>query len=171
MILSVIMVLACLPLTGFAETTQTENVNLTDTYTSAEEPVQSEIPITPEPTDVYILEEPEPTSVYTDDIISGEITGGDVVDTMSERSSSLYTPLTVRSHALSPSSDTYIYSSNGNTSYGSSTELWVSSGRTSYLKYDLSFLPEGAIIINAYIYVPYYYKVSSGYLYVVRCST
>lgn len=165
-ILSVIMVLACLPLTGGTETTQMGNVNLTNTYTSAEEPIQNEIPITPESTDVYISEEPEPTSIYTEDILMDDIEGnGNTVSTLSSNAFS-NTALTVRSYAGPPSEDTYIYYSNSSTVYGSSTKLWVSSSRITYLKYDLSFLPEGAVITNAYISVPYYYNVTSGYLYV-----
>lgn len=125
LLLSVIIVLSCLPLTGFAQTsTQAEFSDSTESSISAEETVRTELPITPELTDVYILEEPEPTSIYnTEDMVIDGIAGnGGTVNTMSASASS-NTALTVSLFAAPSSEDTYIYYSNSSTVYGSSTEL------------------------------------------------
>lgn len=59
--------------------------------------------------------------------------------------------------ASSVAYDTYTYSSNPTTNYGLSSELWISSGRTTYIRTALPTIPENAIIRSANLYAAYYY--------------
>ncbi len=60
--------------------------------------------------------------------------------------------------------DTYTYSSYPTTNYGLSSELWISSGRTTYIRTAIPTIPDDAIIRSANLYVAYYYHagVTSG---------
>ena len=53
--------------------------------------------------------------------------------------------------------DTYIDSGNPTTKYGSSTQLWISSTRTTLIKVPFPELPSGFSISTARLYVAYYY--------------
>lgn len=60
--------------------------------------------------------------------------------------------------------DTYISSSSPTGKYGSSTELWISSDKISFLKCSMPTLPSGCSFYAANLYVYYYYydSVTSG---------
>lgn len=60
--------------------------------------------------------------------------------------------------------DTYIDSSDPTTQHGLSTELWISSGRISFLYCSMPSLPSGCSFYAANLYVYYYYydSVTSG---------
>lgn len=60
--------------------------------------------------------------------------------------------------------DTYISSSAKDTNYGSSEKLWVSSGRTTFLKTTMPALPQNATITYAMLSIPYYYNIDTGSL-------
>lgn len=60
--------------------------------------------------------------------------------------------------------DTYVNSAYPTENYGDSTELWVSPTRTTYIKTNLPYIPEGANITTAWLNIWYYYYVSSGFL-------
>lgn len=60
--------------------------------------------------------------------------------------------------------DTYISSAAPTTNYGTSSELWISSGKISFLKQEMPTLPDGCEFHAAKLYVYYYYydKVTDG---------
>ena len=62
--------------------------------------------------------------------------------------------------------DTYISSAAPTTNYGTSSELWISSGKISFLKQEMPTLPDGCEFHAAKLYVYYYYydKVTDGSL-------
>lgn len=61
--------------------------------------------------------------------------------------------------------DTYINSADPSANYGSSSELWISSTKTPFMKYNfLPTLPADATISNAKLNLYYYYNVSTGSL-------
>ena len=60
--------------------------------------------------------------------------------------------------------DTYIYSSNPDTNYGTSANLWVSPSRITYMKTGMPTLPTYAKITYASLTMNYYYYVTSGSL-------
>lgn len=59
--------------------------------------------------------------------------------------------LTVTSMSFSQAEDAYIDSSQPDLTTGGAATLLVGSEKTAYLKYDMSLLPEGAIVTNATI--------------------
>ena len=61
-------------------------------------------------------------------------------------------------------SDSYTHLSYPDNNYGLDEELWVSNYRTSYICMDIPNLPSGATFNYAYLYVSYYYHVTSGNL-------
>lgn len=60
--------------------------------------------------------------------------------------------------------DTYINSSSKDGNYGSSTELWVSTTRTTFVKVTMPNISADSVIKSAYLYIYYYYydKVTTG---------
>ncbi len=64
----------------------------------------------------------------------------------------------------STTSDTYSYSSYPDTNYGSSEQLWLSNARKTYIKINLPELPIDSIISEAYLFMPYYYNITTGSL-------
>lgn len=61
--------------------------------------------------------------------------------------------------------DTYINSSDPDVNYGHSNELWISSTRTTFMKYySLPSIPDDATINRATLNLNYYYRVTSGSL-------
>ncbi len=61
--------------------------------------------------------------------------------------------------------DTYINSADPSANYGSSSELWISSTKTPFMKYNfLPTLPVDATINSAKLNLYYYYNVSTGSL-------
>lgn len=53
--------------------------------------------------------------------------------------------------------DTYTNSSNPTTNYGLSSDLWISAGRTTYIRIQMPSLPNNAKIHSANLYTAYYY--------------
>ena len=60
--------------------------------------------------------------------------------------------------------DSYINSAAVNTNYGLETDLWVSTTCTAFIYLPLPAMPSGATLNNAYLYVPYYYHITTGSL-------
>ncbi len=60
--------------------------------------------------------------------------------------------------------DAYTNSASPNQNYGYEEELWVSNTRTSYIYPYLPTLPTGATFNSAYLYVNYYYNITTGSL-------
>ena len=60
--------------------------------------------------------------------------------------------------------DSYTDYSTPNTNYGSSATLWVSNYWITYLQFGLPYIPNGASLNTAYLYVSYYYNVTDGSL-------
>jgi len=60
--------------------------------------------------------------------------------------------------------DTYTDTANPTANYGHNAELWVSNTKTTYIRLEIPSLPAEAVVNTAYLYVPYYYHISTGKL-------
>ena len=60
--------------------------------------------------------------------------------------------------------DSYTDYSTPTTNYGTSVALWVSNYWITYLQFGLPYLPNGASLNTAYLYVSYYYNITDGSL-------
>ena len=60
--------------------------------------------------------------------------------------------------------DSYTDYSTPTTNYGTSAALWVSNYWITYLQFGLPYLPNGASINTAFMYVSYYYNITDGSL-------
>ncbi len=105
----------------------------------------------------------EETLIDTQIPLTNDVSGNSNLADLNSQQNRLITQegIIVYSRYISSSEDAYIDQSQPNRTTGSDTTLLVGSNKIAYLKYDMSLLPEGAIVTNATISIPYY-QINSG---------